>query len=84
MPPRSTTHHVMDEMKCETQSLMPLFLFPGLNALQRHVPRVSRAITKVVKLMDRPANAAEYLQVLGKIHHQMGITVSLAKLLRHP
>lgn len=47
----------------------------GLNALQRHVPRVSRAITKVVKLMDRPANAAEYLQVLGKIHHQMGITV---------
>lgn len=44
--------------------------------LQRHIPRVSRSIAKVIKNLDHIEVIEDYLQVLGKIHNQNGIFVS--------
>lgn len=45
--------------------------------LQKHIPRVSRSIRKVIKNLDNPELVTDYLQVLGKIHHQNGIQVRI-------
>ncbi len=59
------------------------FLFSGgglasTNGLQRHIPRVSRAITKVVNHVENLDHVAGYLEMLGKIHQQIGIEVFLS------
>ncbi len=45
-------------------------------ALQRHIPRVGRALTKILSKVDDLSSVLDYLQILGKIHHQNGIQVS--------
>lgn len=45
----------------------------AVGVLQRHIPRVSRALAKVVTHVDNLESVTEYLKVLGKIHHQNGI-----------
>jgi hypothetical protein len=47
----------------------------GTNGLQRHIPRVSRAITKVVNHVENLDQVTGYLEMLGKIHQQIGIEV---------
>ena len=46
------------------------------NGLQRHIPRVSRAITKVVNSIENLDRVSRYLEMLGKIHQQIGIEVN--------
>lgn len=48
----------------------------GSRALARHVPRVSRAMIKILSKLDDLDSVIDYLKVLGKIHHQNGIQVS--------
>ena len=45
------------------------------NGLQRHIPRVSRAITKVINHVENLDQVTGYLEMLGKIHQQIGIEV---------
>ena len=45
------------------------------NGLQRHIPRVSRAIVKVVNNVEHLDHVAAYLEMLGKIHQQIGVEV---------
>ena len=57
-------------------------LFSGVglastNGLQRHIPRVSRAITKVVNSIENLDRVSRYLEMLGKIHQQIGIEVNI-------
>ena len=40
---------------------------------QKHIARVARALTKVVNHVDRLEAVADYLSMLGKIHHQIGV-----------
>ena len=47
--------------------------------LQKHIPRVSRALVKVLTHVDNLQSVAEYLEVLGRIHHKVGIQVQLYK-----
>ena len=45
--------------------------------LWKHLNKVSRAVAKVVANLEDLENVRDYLQVLGKIHHQAGVKVSL-------
>ena len=48
-----------------------------LHLLRRHLPRVARALTKVVRGLHRlDERLVEYLQVLGKVHSRRGVGVS--------
>ena len=48
-----------------------------LHLLRRHLPRVARALTKVVRGLHRlDERVVEYLQVLGKVHSRRGVGVS--------
>ena len=49
--------------------------------LWKHLNKVSRALAKVVANLEDLENVRDYLQVLGKIHHQAGVKVS-KKLMR--
>ena len=51
------------------------------NGLQRHIPRVSRAITKVVNHVENLDQVAGYLEMLGKIHQQIGIEVIIVQII---
>ena len=46
------------------------------NGLQRHIPRVSRAITKVINHVENLDQVTGYLEMLGKIHQQIGVEVN--------
>ncbi len=46
------------------------------SVLHRHVPAVNRALGKVVRHADRLGEVAEYLRVMGRLHHQRGVHVS--------
>ena len=43
--------------------------------LQKHIPRVSRALSKVLASIDDLYSVAEYLEALGRTHHQIGVNV---------
>eukprot|EP00095_Tigriopus_kingsejongensis_P008926 maker-scaffold199_size265817-snap-gene-0.11 protein:Tk08926 transcript:maker-scaffold199_size265817-snap-gene-0.11-mRNA-1 annotation:"globin x" len=43
------------------------------NALQRHVPRVARAVVKVVSHVENLDDVLDYLECVGKIHQKNGI-----------
>ena len=43
--------------------------------LQRHVPKVARALSKILSHVDDLNTIGDYLKILGKIHHQNGIKV---------
>ena len=45
------------------------------NGFHRHITRVSRAISKVVNHVDNLDAVSDYLKMLGKIHHQIGVEV---------
>ena len=48
-----------------------------MHLLRRHLPRVARALTKVVRNLHRlDDRIVEYLQILGKVHSRRGIAVS--------
>ena len=47
------------------------------NGLQRHIPRVSRAITKVINHVENLDQVTGYLEMLGKIHQQIGVEVMI-------
>ncbi len=49
---------------------------PADNALQRHVPRVARAVVKVANRVDSLDDILDYIELVGKIHHKNGIMVS--------
>ena len=49
------------------------------NGLQKHIPKVSRAITKVVNHVENLDQVAGYLEMLGKIHQQIGIEVKIIR-----
>ena len=66
-----------------TESFKKLFIicFQGgglasTNGLQRHIPRVSRAITKVINHVENLDQVTGYLEMLGKIHQQIGVEVN--------
>ena len=44
--------------------------------LAKHIPKVARAIVKVLARADDLNSVADYMKVLGKIHSQNGIQVS--------
>ena len=44
--------------------------------LKRHIVRVARALAKVASNVHDLEAVMDYLQVLGKLHHQHGIQVS--------
>ena len=48
--------------------------------LQRHVPSVARAVAKVARNANNLRSVAEYLKVMGRLHHQRGVHVSLTKM----
>ena len=47
--------------------------------LQRHVPKVARALSKIITHVDDLNSIGDYLKILGKIHHQNGIKVCKSK-----
>ena len=47
--------------------------------LQRHVPKVARALSKILSHVDDLNSIGDYLKILGKIHHQNGIKVRKCK-----
>ena len=47
--------------------------------LQRHVPKVARALSKILSHVDDLNSIGDYLKILGKIHHQNGIKVRKSK-----
>ena len=57
--------------------LIVVFYFPeNLQAiLNRHIPVVTRSLTKIMSHLDDLQSVADYLELLGKIHHQSGIQV---------
>ena len=57
--------------------LIVFFYFPeNLQAiLNRHIPVVTRSLTKIMSHLDDLQSVADYLELLGKIHHQSGIQV---------
>ena len=50
---------------------------PTASVLQRHIPIVTRAITKAVRKVDDLDSIVDYLKVVGTLHVQHGIQVSL-------
>ena len=69
---------------CEQKTFEKLFIicFQGgglasTNGLQRHIPRVSRAITKVINHVENLDQVTGYLEMLGKIHQQIGVEVMM-------
>ena len=48
------------------------------SVLQRHVPSVARSVAKVARNARNLGAVAEYLKVMGRLHHQRGVHVSLA------
>ena len=44
--------------------------------LKRHIVRVARALAKVASNVHDLDSVMDYLQVMGKLHHQHGIQVS--------
>ena len=43
--------------------------------LNKHIPMVTRSLTKIMSHLDDLQSIADYLELLGKIHHQSGIQV---------
>ena len=54
-----------------------IFYFPeNIQAmLNKHIPMVTRSLTKIMSHLDDLQSIADYLELLGKIHHQSGIQV---------
>ena len=62
----------------KVSTLFYLYISENVNSmLQKHIPRVSRALVKVLTHVDNLQSVAEYLEVLGRIHHKIGIQVQL-------
>ena len=43
--------------------------------LNKHIPVVTRSLTKIMNHLEDLQSVADYLELLGKIHHQSGIQV---------
>ena len=49
--------------------------------MQRHIPKVARAISKIVSNLESIGKVVEYIQIMGKLHYQNGIKVRVPQLL---
>lgn len=50
-----------------------VYIFSPENALQRHIPRITRAVVKVINHADNLDAVLDYCECIGRIHHRNGI-----------